>query len=120
MIGDRESSRQAAAQVAPVYSGVYVQRGLLRTLRFHGCDGPVPDVEKTFQTIGALAGASFFMFLQKYFYVPRDDLQRLVRVCLSNRCPVEQIGAGWPGWGRSVPAGVQALPWRQRADIASG
>jgi hypothetical protein len=96
-IGDQETLRQAAAQVVPAFSGVYIQRGLLRVLKFHGCDGPVPDVEKTIRVIGAMAGASFFMFLRAHYYARRDALQRLVRVCLSSRCALEQIGTGWPG-----------------------
>ena len=58
-------------------------------------------MEKTFRAIFALSGAAFFMFLQKYYYTPRDELQRLVRACLDSRCPAGTVGSGWPGGARA-------------------
>ena len=120
LVGDEEPPRQAADQVAPVFSGVYVQRGLLRALKFHGCDGPVPDVEKTFRVIYTLAAASFFMFLREHYYAPRDALVQMTRACLNSRHPLEQIGAGWPGGARAFRQefkryhGVDIHAWGRR------
>lgn len=67
-IGKAELVRQMAMRVAPVFCGVYVQRGLVHRLALLGHDGPVPDVLQSFRALGSLAGASFFMFLGRHYY----------------------------------------------------
>jgi hypothetical protein len=90
-IGEGRATENLARLAAPVYSGVYPQRGILPTLRCNGLPTPAGDVVATFKVLFATISATALMFLHEHFFWPRRALQEFARTTYANQAK------GFPG-----------------------